>query len=72
MTLGDEQLILGFPGGASGKESTCNAGDAKDPDLILGTGRFPGEGNGNPVQYLVWKIQGQRSLAGYSPWGDKE
>ena len=51
MTSGDEQLILGFPGGASGKESTCNAGDAKDTDLIPGMGRFPGERNGNPVQY---------------------
>ena len=42
---------MGFPGGTSGKESTCNAGDAKDTDLIPGMGRFPGERNGNPVQY---------------------
>ena len=32
----------------SGKESTCPAGDI---DLIPGTGRSPGEGNGNPLQY---------------------
>ena len=32
----------------SGKESACNAGDQ---GLILGSGRFPGEGNGNPLQY---------------------
>ena len=31
-----------------GKESACNAGD---PGLIPGLGRFPGEGNGNPLQY---------------------
>ena len=31
-----------------GKESACNAGD---PGSILGLGRSPGEGNGNPVQY---------------------
>ena len=31
-----------------GKESACNAGD---PSLILGSGRSPGEGNGNPLQY---------------------
>ena len=31
-----------------GKESACNAGD---PDSIPGSGRFPGEGNGNPLQY---------------------
>jgi len=39
---------LGFPGGSDGKESACNA---RDPDLILGLGRSPGEGNGNPLQY---------------------
>ena len=37
-----------FPGGLSGKESTCQAGDV---DLIPGSGRFPGNGNGNPLQY---------------------
>ena len=31
-----------------GKESTCNAGD---PDLTPRSGRFPGEGKGNPLQY---------------------
>ena len=41
----------GFPGGASGKESTCQAGDAGDVCLILGSGRSPGRGNGNPLQY---------------------
>ena len=37
-----------LPGGLDGKESTCSAGD---PSLILRSGRFPGEGNGYPVQY---------------------
>ena len=37
-----------FPGGSDGKESACNAGD---PGSILGSGRSPGEGNGNPLQY---------------------
>ena len=41
-------LLLGFPGGSDGKESACNAGD---PGSIPGLGRFPGEGNGNPLQY---------------------
>ena len=40
---------MGFPGGSEGKESTCNAGD---PGAILGVGRSPGRGNGNPVQYF--------------------
>ena len=39
---------MGFPGGSDGKESACNVGD---PALILGLGRSPGEGNGNPLQY---------------------
>ena len=38
----------GFPGGSDGKESACNAGNL---GLIPGSGRFPGEGNGYPIQY---------------------
>ena len=37
-----------FPGGSDGKVSAHNAGD---PGSIPGSGRFPGEGNGNPLQY---------------------
>ena len=33
----------------------------------LGSGRSPGEGNGNPLQYLPGEFRGQRSLVGYSP-----
>ena len=40
--------ILGFPGGSDGKEFACSAGDL---GLIPGSGRSPGEGNGNPLQY---------------------
>ena len=40
--------IRGFPGGSDGKAFACNAGD---PGLISGSGRSPGEGNGNPLQY---------------------
>ena len=39
---------MGFPGGSDSKESALNAGD---PGLIPGSGRPPGEGNGNPLQY---------------------
>ena len=38
----------GFPGGSEVKASACNAGD---PGSIPGSGRSPGEGNGNPLQY---------------------
>ena len=37
-----------LPGGSEVKASVCNAGD---PSLIPGSGRSPGEGNGNPLQY---------------------
>ena len=54
-------LFWGFPGGASGKESACHAGDAS---LIPGLGRSPGEGNGNSLQYsCLENPHGQRSLA---------
>ena len=33
------------------KNSPANAGDFRDTGLIPGSGRFPGEGNGNPLQY---------------------
>ena len=36
----------GFPGGSDGKASACSAGDL---GLIPGSGRSPGEGNGNPL-----------------------
>ena len=41
-------VSLGFPRSSVGKESACNAGDLC---LIPGSGRYPGEGNGNPRQY---------------------
>ena len=40
-------MCWGFPGGSDGKESACSAGDL---GLILGSGRSPGEGHGNPLQ----------------------
>ena len=40
--------MVGFPGGSNGKESACNAGDLGS---IPGLGKYPGKGNGNPLQY---------------------
>ena len=40
--------VWDFPGGSDGKVSAYNAGDL---GLIPGSGRSPGEGNGNPLQY---------------------
>ena len=63
-------ILLGFPGGSDCKESACSAGDL---GLIPGSGRSPGEGNGNPLQYpcLESPMEGG-NLVGYSPWGPKE
>ena len=46
----DIMLRKGFPGGSDGKESTCNSGDLGS---IPGSGRFPGEGDGNKLQYYL-------------------
>ena len=42
---------MGFPGGAEVKNLPATAGEARDAGSILGLGRPPGEGNGNPLQY---------------------
>jgi len=61
---------MGFPGGSDSKESACNSGD---PGSNLGLGRSPGKGNGSPLQCsCLENPQGQRSLAGYRPWGCRE
>ena len=53
-----------------GKESACQC---RRPRFDPWVGKTPGEGNGSPLQYSCpGKSHGQRSLAGYSPWGHKE
>ena len=54
-----------FPGGSDSKASACNVGD---PGSIPGSGRSPGEGNGNPLQYSCL----ENPMDFYSPWGPKE
>ena len=44
--------MQGFPGGSDGKGSACSVGDLGS---ILGLGRSPGEGNGNPLQYSCFE-----------------
>ena len=41
-------LVNGFPGGSDSKELACNVGHRGS---ITGSGNFPGEENGNPLQY---------------------
>ena len=52
------------------KKLPANAGDES---LIPGSGRSPGGEKWQPIAvFLPGKSHGQRSLAGYSPWGPKE
>ena len=44
-------ISWGFPGGTVVKGSLASAGDAGDVGSTPGSGRPPGEGNGNPLQY---------------------
>ena len=44
-------LCMGFPGGVVVKNPPANAGDTGDAGSIPGSGRAPGGGNGNPLQY---------------------
>ena len=52
------------------KQSAYNAGDL---GLIPGLGKSPGGEHSNPLQcFSLENPHGQRSLMGYSPWGNKE
>ena len=59
-------IFLGFPGGSEVKVSAYNAGDL---DLIPGSGRSPGEGNGNPLPVFSACTKPGRLQ---STWGRKE
>ena len=53
------------------KNPPANAEDFRDKGSIPGSGRFLGEGNGNPLQYSCLENV-MENLVGYSPWGLKE
>ena len=59
----------GFPGGSDGKESAYNAGDL---GLILGSGRYPGEGNGYPLQYSCLGSSKDRGPCGLQFMGSQQ
>ena len=54
------------------KSLPANAGDAVDPSSILGLGRSPGGGNGNPLQYPSWEIPWTEEAGGLQSTGHKE
>ena len=49
--LYEYQVLGSFPGVSVVKNPCANAGDAGDSGSISGSGRFPGEGHGSPLQY---------------------
>ena len=64
------RFIKDFPGGSDGKPSVYDMGDL---GLIPGLGRFPGEGNGNPLQYsCLENTMVGGAWSGYCPWGHKD
>ena len=54
------------------KNLPANAEDARDVGLIPGSGRAPGERNGNPLQYSCLRNPMDRGACWTSPWGCKE
>ena len=65
--MGNKLTLKDFPGGSDGKVSIYNAGDLGS---IPGLGRFPGEGNGNPLQYSC--LENPMDGGAWCPWGPKE
>ena len=51
---------MGFPSGTVVKNPPADAGDVRDVGSIPGSGRSPGVGNGNPLQYSCLKIPTDR------------
>ena len=60
----------GFPAGSVVENPPASAGDSGSTP---GSGRSPGEGTGNPLQYSSpGAVHAQKNLVGYSPWGHRE
>ena len=69
LKLTSKELVsnLGFPGGSLAKNSPVSAGDMGS---VPESGRFPGEGNGSPLQYsCLGNPMGREAWQAYSPGG---
>ena len=65
---------MGFPGDVRGEERPANARDirdSRDAGLISGSGRFPGGGHGNPLQYSCLKNPMDRGACGLQSIGSQ-
>ena len=63
---------MGFPSGTVVKNLCANAGDVRGMSSIPGSGRSPGEGNGNHSSILTWIIPWPEEPGGQSPWDHKQ
>ena len=59
---------MGVPLGSDGKVSACNAGDLGS---IPGSGQFPGEGNGYPLQYSCLEVPWTEDPGGLQSMGSQ-
>ena len=64
-----ENVQKDFRNGSSSKESACIAGSAGDTDSIPESGRSPGVGNGNPLQYSCLGNHMDREASGATVHG---
>jgi len=65
--------MMDFPGGASGKEPACECRKHKRHRFDPWVGKIPWRRKWQLIPvFLHGEFHGQRSLAGYSPWGHKE
>ena len=62
-------LFLAFPGDSGGKQSACNVGHLGSIPVLGGSLEWAWQ---STSVFLPGESHGQRSLAGYSPWGCKE
>ena len=63
---------MSFPGGLVVKNLSANAGDSRDKDSILGSGRSPREGNGNSLQYSCLENSMDRGAWGATVYGSQK
>ena len=64
---------MDFPGGgACGQQPACPCRRHKRCGSIPGSGRSPGDGNGDSLQYLPVESHGQTRVVGYNPKGHTE
>ena len=64
---------MGFPGGTSGKEPACQSNRPERHGFNPWVRKIPWRRAGQPILvFFPGESHGQRSLAGYSPWGRKE